>query len=115
MTMSSDLLLLKFDRAKRQLLMEGDSDRYRIPGGAITVCEPQCFFHPIDGQHRNQLWMIRLMVKTESDLRELLLSVGHTRWTPMTNARRRQTAETLCRQIDKLRGGFGETSPVTEG
>jgi hypothetical protein len=53
LTMSSDLLLLKTH--EHALLMEGDCDRYRIPAGAISVCEPQCFYHPIDHQHRNQL------------------------------------------------------------
>ena len=33
LTMASDLLLLKVDKKGRRLLMEGDSDRYRIPPG----------------------------------------------------------------------------------
>lgn len=104
LTMSSDLLLMRIDERERRLLMEGDCDRYRIPAGAIAVCEPQCFFHPIDAQHRNELWMIRLMVRVEEGLRELLLSADSTRWTPMTNARRRRTAEDLCGRINALRG-----------
>jgi hypothetical protein len=103
-TMSSDLLLLKRDKNRRQLLMEGDADRYRIPAGAISVCEPQCFYHPLDQQRRNQLWMVRLMIRAPQGWQELLLSVGHTRWSPMTNARRRRIAEDTCRRITELCG-----------
>src|SRR5262249_41911281 len=103
LTMSSDLLLMKLDPPGQRLLMEGDCDRYRIPAGAIVECTPQCFFHPADPQHQNQLWMVQLKVRVEEGLRELLLGVGHTRWSPMTNARRRQIAEETCRQINGLR------------
>jgi hypothetical protein len=101
-TMASDVLFLKVDNKHRQLLMEGDSDRYRIPGGAISLCEPQCFFHPIDREQKRQLWMVRLMIHAEKGGQELLLSVNQTRYSPMTNARRRQIAEELCRQIAEL-------------
>ena len=91
------------DERKRELLLEGDSDRYRIPAGAVSVCEPQCFFHPIDHHHQNELWMVRLMIQVEQGLQELLLSVGNTSWSPMTNARRRQLAEGMCSRINALR------------
>ncbi len=103
LTMSSDLLLLKVNERARQLLMEGDADRYRIPAGAIAGCEAECFFHPIDPQHTKQLWMVRLLVRLDTGQRELLLSADATRWTPTTNAVRRRTAEDLCRRIDGLR------------
>jgi hypothetical protein len=49
--------------------------------------------------------MVRLIVQVEDGLRELLLSVGNTRWTPpMTNARRRRMAEEMCQRIGGLRG-----------
>ncbi len=104
LTMSSDLLLMGIDERGRRLLMEGDCDRYRIPAGAIAACEPECFFHPIDTQHRNELWMIRLMIQVEGGVRELLLSADATQWTPVTNARRRRRAEGLCGRINSLRG-----------
>src|SRR5262249_56557776 len=103
LTMASDLLLLKLDERRRLLLMEGDCDRYRIPAGAISVCEPQCFFHPLDAQHQNQLWMVRLVVCVEQGLQELLLSVCATGWSPITNARRRSIAEAMCQRIHRLR------------
>jgi len=36
-------------------------------------------------------------------LRELLLSVDATRWSPTTNAGRRRTVESLCLRINGLR------------
>ncbi len=103
-TMSSDLLLMKIDEPGRRLVMEGDCDRYCIPAGAIAVCEAQCFFHPVDAQHRNQIWVVRLMIQVEAGLRELLLGINQTRWSPMTNTCRRSTAENLCKRINELRG-----------
>lgn len=103
-TMSSDLLLLKLDEKRREILMEGDSDRYHIPAGAISVCEAQCFYHPMDANQQNELWMVRLVVQVEEGLRELLLSVGHTRWGLINNTRRRQTAEEMCLRIQELCG-----------
>jgi hypothetical protein len=104
LTMSSDLLLLKVDERRRSLVMEGDCDRYRIPAKAIAVCEPECLFPPNDWQDRaTQLWMARLVVRVEEGLRELLLSVDMTRWSPRTNARRRRMVESLCLRINGLR------------
>jgi hypothetical protein len=103
-TMASDLMLLKLDEQGRQVVMEGDSDRYRIPAEAISVCEPQCFFHPVDIHQQNQLWMVRLVVTVEQGVRELLISIAHTHWTPMTNTRRHLTAEQMCQRINGLRG-----------
>lgn len=104
LAMSSDLLLMKIDEAARRVLMEGDCDRYCIPAGAVALCEPECFYHAIDAQHQNQLWMVRLVVNVEEGQRELLLSVDETRWTPMTNAGRRRQAEAVCGRIKGLRG-----------
>jgi hypothetical protein len=102
-TMASDLLLLKLDEHGRQLVMEGDSDRYRIPAGAISVREPRCFFHPADPQQRHELWTVRLVVRVEQGLREYLLSVNHTGWSPVTNARRHRAAEEMCLRVNRLR------------
>jgi hypothetical protein len=108
LTMSSDLLLLKIDRQRRQILLEGDADRYRIPAGAITACEPQMFFHPMDAQHHNEFWLVRLMVRVPQGSQELLISAGTNRFTPTTNDVRRQRAGELCRQIRELTGGTAE-------
>jgi hypothetical protein len=102
LSMASDLLLLKLDRQKKQLLIEGDCDRYRIPAGSILLCEPQCFFAPIDTRQRIQLWMVRLLVCTGDGPREILFNADHTTWRPVTNHRRQLRAEEICARIREL-------------
>jgi hypothetical protein len=101
-TMASDLLLMRIDGRRREVLLEGDCDRYRIPSGAIAVCEPQCFFHPIDKDHKNELWMVRLMIHAQDGVRELLLSVAQKGWGPRTNATRLKNARDACEKINTL-------------
>src|SRR5262249_3447945 len=82
-TSASDVLLMFIDEKRKEILLEGDCDRYRIPIAANTICEPQLFFHAIDKQHQNELWMVRLMVKVPDGIRELLLSVDpNCGWRP---------------------------------
>ena len=101
-TMSSDLLLMRIDERRREILLEGDLDRYRIPAEAIVDCAPECFFHPVD-LHRNELWMLRLVIFFDAGKRELLLSIPHTSWRPHTNASRRTMVRAACRAINALR------------
>jgi hypothetical protein len=104
LTMSSDLLLMKIDEARRHLVLEGDIDRYQIPVGAIAECVPECFFHPMDAQHRKQLWTVRLMVRFERGAREMLLGIHPTDWWPHTNSTRRTVACATCQRIQRLKG-----------
>jgi hypothetical protein len=109
-TMASDVLLLKLDLPKRQILLEGDADRYRIPAGALLACEPQCFFHPLDAQKQNQLWMTRLMVRVDQGNLELLVCYNPINFRPHTNQRRRERAESLCARIREFMGDAPRTS-----
>ena len=102
-TMSSDLFLVRIDPRSKEVLLEGDSDRYQIPAGAIADCEPQRFFHPVDTSHKNELWMVRLMINASDGMRELLLWIKPKGWWPRTNASRRRIAEETCERINDLR------------
>jgi len=103
LTMSSDLLLLKIDEPGRRLVMEGDCDRYQIPGGAIAVCEPECFVHAADTDHTIEFWATRLIIRVEQGSRELLLAAQPTSWAPVNNNGRHRIAENLCQRINALR------------
>jgi hypothetical protein len=98
-TYASDLLLLKIDAARRQVLLEGDSDRYRIPADAIARCDlrPFTILDPA-----KEFWVLRLVVHFENEKRELLLNPGHTAWTPSTNASRQRVAAKLRREIEAM-------------
>lgn len=102
LTLASDLLLLKIDKPGRRILMEGDTNRYRIPAGAIASCEPQYFYLSTDTHNRRQIWTVRLMLHVEQGLREVLFVIGNQSWRPTTNARRQQQAELMCNRIKSL-------------
>lgn len=102
--MSSDLALMRLDERRKELRLEGDCDRYLIPAAAIELCQPVCFFHPLDAQHNNQLWTIRMMIQRDMGEQELLLGIGHIDWWPRTNRGRKRMAESVCQQINQLRG-----------
>ena len=101
-TLASDSLLVRIDAQRREVLLEGDSDRYRIPAGAIIACEPESFFHPADTGHKNKLWMVRLMIHAPDATCELLLWVAQKGWWPRTNASRRRLADEMCEKINSL-------------
>jgi hypothetical protein len=98
-TMASDLFLMHVDSRRREVLLEGDCYRYRIPAGAIPACQPQCFFHPTDTEHKNELWMVQLMIRAPDGMRELLLSVAQKGWGPRTNVTRLKNAREACEKI----------------
>lgn len=100
---TSDIVLLKVDESQKTVLMEGDCRRYRMPVDSIWRCEAQCLYLASDSEHRFQIWTVRLLIRVEEGLHELLCVVGNVSWKPMTNARRRQIAEQLCARINRLR------------
>jgi len=98
-TYASDLLLLKIDAARRQVLLEGDSDRYRIPADAIARCDirPFTIIDPA-----KQFWTVRLVVHFADEKRELLLNPSHANWKPSTNASRQDVARKLRDEIEAM-------------
>lgn len=102
-TMSSDLALMLVDEKRREIRLEGDSDRYLIPVESILQCAPICLFHPIDTQHKIQKWLVQLQIQRETGVQELLVSIGHINWWPQGNAGRKRIAESACTQINQMR------------
>lgn len=100
-TFASDLLLLKFDHSKGRLLLEGDMDRYRIPAGAIARCERKSFSFPM--APGIEIWVVRLVVFFPDATKELLLTVDPTTFRPITDGRRFQIADDMCRRINRFR------------
>jgi hypothetical protein len=98
-TYASDLLLLKIDAARRQVLLEGDSDRYRIPADAIARCDVRPFTI-IDPA--KEFWILRLVVHFQNEKRELLLNPSHANWKPSSNASRQHVARKLRDEIEAM-------------
>jgi hypothetical protein len=101
-TMASDLLLMQIDTARREIRLEGDSDRYVIPIAAIADCQPVCMYHPIDTQRQNQLWMVRLLIHREAGEQELLLGLVQIDWSSRTNRVRERITREVCTQLNEL-------------
>ena len=97
-----DIGLLAIDEKRRELRIEGDKRRYRIPSDSIVACEPECMHHPLDKRLQNQYWYVRLLVRAEGAERELMFAPIFKDWRPRTNENRRLVAEQLCRRILRL-------------
>ena len=96
---------MELDDGQQEIRMEGDRDRYTIPAGAISDCQPLCFFHPTDLHQLQQLWMVRLLIQREMGEQELLLGLGNVTWKPHRNRQRERTVCEVCEQINALRAG----------
>lgn len=102
LTLSSDLMLVRLDKEQRELIMEGDTFRYQVPMGAISVCEPELFFSAADPQHNVPIWTVRLVVSVPEGSREMLLSVNSTRIEWRASHKRELRAREWCQRINAL-------------
>jgi hypothetical protein len=102
LTLSSDLMLCQLRDSQLDFVLEGDSNRYRIPMGAISICEPELFYSAADPQKNIPIWTVRLMVSVPEGSRELLLSVNsvHMEWN--ANKKREIRAQEWCQRINQL-------------
>ena len=99
---ASDVGLLKIDRDRRTIYIEGDHHRYTIPAASLLDCEAECFYHPLD--KATQHWLIRLVVQTENEPREILFGLSHVSLgQPRWNTRRQQLAELVVQRLLALR------------
>ncbi|MCA9013513.1 MAG: hypothetical protein KDB01_27370 [Planctomycetaceae bacterium] len=101
LVMSSDLLLLSFDSMGKRLLLEGDIDRYVIPFDSIRVCEPQCFFSPVDQARTMQLWVAQIIARFRDGDKELLISVAQTSFRPVNNTTRQRLIGEFCKRVKR--------------
>jgi hypothetical protein len=101
--LADDVLLMELDDDQREIRMEGDRDRYIIPAGAISDCQPRCYFHNSDAHQFKQLWMIRLLIQREMGEQELLISLGQLHWKRHKNRDMEQAAREVCDRINNWR------------
>jgi hypothetical protein len=95
---STDLGLLKIDRGRRELLFEGDRQRWRIPADSIESCDVEEYvIGPPDPNENNVFPLAVLRVKRDGGVWEAPLS-------PMRTTAHRPTAEAKrqrCRQLSR--------------
>ncbi len=99
LTLATDHMLLHLDEANRVLVMEGDSNRYRIPVGAISICEPEVFYMSIDAQKNVPIWTIRLVVRVPEGSRELLLAMSPVKIEWRAARKRELRVKDWCERI----------------
>ncbi len=103
--LADDVLFMELDDHQREIRMEGDIDRYIIPAGAISDCQPRCYFHNSDAHQFKQVWMVRLLIQREMGEQELLIGLGQLRWKRHRNRDQEQAAREVCDRINGWRSG----------
>jgi hypothetical protein len=101
--LADDVLLMELDDQLREIRMEGDLDRYIIPAGAISDCQPRCYFHHSDAHQFKQMWMVRLLIQREAGEQELLIGLGQLKWKRHKNRDMEQAAREVCDRINGWR------------
>jgi hypothetical protein len=102
---STDIGLLKIDAQRRELLFEGDRQRWRIPADSIASCEVEEYaIGPPDPKENNVFPLAVLRVNRDGGLWEAPLS-------PMRITRRRPTAEMKRQRCRQLRQRVRELLP----
>jgi len=96
---ATDTGFLKIDHSRRELLLEGDNKRYRIPFSAVSTCEVEEFALGAEKWEADLHFMTVLSFETANGPRELPLSGKHLEFKPRRAAQRRAQANELCGRI----------------
>jgi hypothetical protein len=104
---STDIGLLKIDPGCRELLFEGDRQRWRIPAGSIQSCElEEHAIGPPDPNENNVFPLAVLRVNRDGSIWEAPLSPMRTTLSrPTAAAKRRRCRELRQRVRTELLGG----------
>lgn len=97
MDTASDMGFLKVDPRRREILFEGDKERYRIPAEAVESCDVEAFTAPMDQQGTTVYQMAVLRARTPDGLWEAPLSRRHIAAKKRNNAVREEQADELQR------------------
>jgi len=102
---ATDIGFLKIDQGRRELLLEGDAKRYRIPFSAVTACEVEEFCLDGDEWKTDLHYVMVLEVETATGSREIPLAGRHLACRIRHAAQRREQAYELCNRISAAIGG----------
>jgi hypothetical protein len=96
---ATDVGFLKIDRPRRELLLEGDLKRYRIPFEAVADCQIEEYALGREQWEADLHFVTVLTVETSTGPREVPLACRHLNFTPRRAAQRRAEADDLCSRI----------------
>jgi hypothetical protein len=102
---ATDVGFLRIDPNRREIVFEGDRQRYRIPAGSIVSCQIESFSPPGDAQQRTLFYLTVIRANTKGGLWETQVAHRHIGAGRSNNKTRLAGAEELKRQIDKMMAG----------
>ena len=104
---ATDIGFLRVDDERRQLIFEGDSERYRIPGDAITSCKVE-YYTAGTGNSATHYFMVVVGANTSAGPWETWFWQRHPDLRPYGKNRRAALAQQLAARIQTM-------MPVDEG
>jgi hypothetical protein len=108
---ASDIGFLKVDARRREILFEGDKQRFRIPAEAITYCALEFFVEGKGSHAATKIYYVVLRANRPNEFWEVPLR--ERRGSGKFGARqRRKSAERLFASIQQMRGREGITSAL---
>jgi hypothetical protein len=105
---ASDIGFLKVDAGRREILFEGDKQRFRVPADAITHCALEFFVNGQGSHAATKIYYVVLRANRPNEFWEVPLR--ERRGSGKFGARRRRkSAERLFASIQQMRGREGIT------
>jgi len=96
---ATDIGFFKIDHSRRELLLEGDLKRYRIPFDAVANCAVEDYTMGREQWEADRHFVTVVTVETSTGPREIPLSCRHLMFTPRRAPERRAQANDLCSRI----------------
>jgi len=106
---ATDAGFLKVDPQRREILFEGDKERFRIPAEAITYCAVEFYVEGQGSHAATKIYYVVLRANRPNDFWEV--PIRERRGTGKFGARKRKkSAERLFASIQQIRGTQGITA-----
>jgi hypothetical protein len=96
---ATDIGFITIDLARRELLFEGDSKRYRIPFAAVEECQIEEYSLGHEQWKADVHYVTVLTVETATGPREIPLAGRHLKFERRRAAQRRAQADEFCSRI----------------
>jgi hypothetical protein len=96
---ASDIGFFAIDQSRRELLLEGDSKRYRIPFESVAACRIEEYALGREQWEADLHFVTVLDVETANGPREIPLAGRHIAFRSRRAAERRAQADELCGRI----------------
>ncbi len=94
---------LRVDRSRREILFEGDKERWRIPAAAVTHCEVEFFVEGQGSHAATKIFYVVLRARHPAGFWEAPVR-ERTGTGKFRAGRRRKSAQRLCEAIREIQG-----------